>query len=125
MRFTFGPWKIEVLGGYTGAILLLMVALLMFYHSIERLLSPGEIHYNEAIAIANDTPYGLTDYVQTSDSARAKRMVRKLRAGMVQVNGTYLGAQTPFGGYKQSGNGREGSTWGLEEFLEVKAISGI
>ena len=52
VRFTFGPWKIEVLGGYTGAILLLMVALLMFYHSIERLLSPGEIHYNEAIAIA-------------------------------------------------------------------------
>ncbi len=52
VRFTFGPWKIEVLGGYTGAILLLMVAALMFYHSIERLITPGEIHYNETIAIA-------------------------------------------------------------------------
>lgn len=52
VRFTFGPWKIEVLGGYTGAILLLMVAVMMFYHSIERLISPGEIHYNEAIIIA-------------------------------------------------------------------------
>ncbi|MEL6573766.1 MAG: aldehyde dehydrogenase family protein [Pseudomonadota bacterium] len=79
----------------------------------------------EAVAIANDTDYGLTNYVQTQDPARAKRLSRQLRSGMVQVNGTGLGAQTPFGGYKQSGNGREGSTWGLEEFMEVKAVSGV
>ncbi len=79
----------------------------------------------EALAIANDTPYGLTNYVQTGDPDRAKRMARGLRSGMVEVNGTFLGTETPFGGYKQSGNGREGSTWGLEEYLEVKAIAGI
>ena len=79
----------------------------------------------DALAIANDTPYGLTNYVQTTDPAKAKRMARGLRSGMVEVNGTFLGSQTPFGGYKQSGNGREGSTWGLEEYLEVKAVAGI
>lgn len=79
----------------------------------------------DALAIANDTPYGLTNYVQTGDADRAKRMARGLRSGMVEVNGTFLGSQTPFGGYKQSGNGREGSTWGLEEYLEVKAVAGI
>lgn len=79
----------------------------------------------DAIAIANDTPYGLTNYVQTQDPARAKRMARGLRSGMVEVNGTFLGTETPFGGYKQSGNGREGSTWGLEEYLEVKAVAGV
>ena len=79
----------------------------------------------DALAIANDTPYGLTNYVQTQDAEKAKRMARGLRSGMVEVNGTFLGMQTPFGGYKQSGNGREGSTWGLEEYLEVKAIAGI
>ncbi|WP_299195927.1 aldehyde dehydrogenase family protein [uncultured Amphritea sp.] len=78
----------------------------------------------EAIAIANDTPYGLTDYVQTQDSEKAARVARRLRAGMVQINGTSLGAGSPFGGYKQSGNGREGGVWGLEDFLEVKAVSG-
>lgn len=79
----------------------------------------------EALAIANDTPYGLGNYVQTQDAEKAKRMARGMRSGMVEVNGQFLGSQTPFGGYKQSGNGREGSTWGLEEFLEVKAIAGI
>lgn len=79
----------------------------------------------EALAIANDTPYGLTNYVQTNDAEKAKRMARGLRSGMVEINGTFLGSQTPFGGYKQSGNGREGSTWGLEEYLEVKAIAGL
>ncbi|MEZ5611226.1 MAG: aldehyde dehydrogenase family protein [Rhodocyclaceae bacterium] len=78
---------------------------------------------DEAIAIANDSPYGLTHYVQTQDAARAKRVARQLRAGMVEVNGQSLGAGAPFGGYKQSGNGREGGAWGLEEFLEVKAVS--
>ncbi|SEQ72931.1 aldehyde dehydrogenase (NAD+) [Amphritea atlantica] len=78
----------------------------------------------EAISIANDTPYGLTDYIQTQDSEKAARVARRLRAGMVQINGTSLGAGAPFGGYKQSGNGREGGVWGLEDFLEVKAVSG-
>ena len=79
----------------------------------------------EAISIANDTPYGLGNYVQTADHARAKRIARAMRSGMVEINGAYLGIDTPFGGYKQSGNGREGSSWGLEEYLEVKAIAGL
>ena len=77
----------------------------------------------EAIALANDTPYGLTNYVQTTDKSRARRVARQLRSGMVEMNGTFGGAGSPFGGMKQSGNGREGGVWGLEEFLEVKAVS--
>ncbi len=77
----------------------------------------------EAIALANDTPYGLTNYVQTSDKSRARRVARRLRSGMVEMNGKFGGAGSPFGGMKQSGNGREGGVWGLEEFLEVKAVS--
>ena len=79
----------------------------------------------EAIAIANDTPYGLSAYVQSADKARAQRVARKLRAGMVQINGADRPYGSPFGGYKQSGLGREGGKWGLEDFLEVKAISGF
>ncbi|WP_378948497.1 aldehyde dehydrogenase family protein [Mesorhizobium sp. ANAO-SY3R2] len=79
----------------------------------------------EAIAIANDTPYGLSAYVQSGDRARAQRVARKLRAGMVQINGADRPYGSPFGGYKQSGLGREGGKWGLEDFLEVKAISGF
>ncbi|MCH4542488.1 aldehyde dehydrogenase family protein [Ochrobactrum sp. POC9] len=78
----------------------------------------------EAIAIANDTPYGLAAYIQTGSPERAKRVARKLRAGMVQINGTSRAPGSPFGGYKQSGNGREGGKWGLEDFMEVKLISG-
>ena len=78
----------------------------------------------EAVAIANDTAYGLTNYVQTSDPERARRVARRLRSGMVEMNGQSRGAGAPFGGYGQSGNGREGGTWGLEEFLEVKSVSG-
>lgn len=78
----------------------------------------------EAVEIANDTVYGLTNYVQTQDGDKANRMARRLRSGMVEMNGTSRGAGAPFGGYKQSGNGREGGTWGLEDFLEVKAVSG-
>ncbi|MCP4998463.1 MAG: aldehyde dehydrogenase family protein [Hyphomicrobiales bacterium] len=78
----------------------------------------------EAISIANDTPYGLSAYVQTADQAKARRVARQLRAGMVQINGSDHPAGSPFGGYKQSGNGREGGRWGLDDFLEVKAISG-
>ena len=78
----------------------------------------------EAIAIANDTAYGLTNYVQTTDNDKARRVARQLRSGMVEMNGQPRGAGSPFGGYGQSGNGREGGVWGLEEFLEVKSISG-
>ncbi len=78
----------------------------------------------EAITIANDTPYGLTNYVQTQDVARANRCARALRSGMVEMNGQGRGAGSPFGGMKQSGNGREGGTWGIEDFIEVKAVSG-
>eukprot|EP00095_Tigriopus_kingsejongensis_P005556 snap_masked-scaffold11200_size2057-processed-gene-0.0 protein:Tk05556 transcript:snap_masked-scaffold11200_size2057-processed-gene-0.0-mRNA-1 annotation:"aldehyde dehydrogenase" len=78
----------------------------------------------EAIAIANDTPYGLTNYLQTTDAEKARRVARQLRSGMVEINGQSRSAGSPFGGYKQSGNGREGGVWGLEDFLEVKAIGG-
>ena len=78
----------------------------------------------EAIAIANDTPYGLTNYVQTQDTDRRRRVARRLRSGMVETNGVDLAKGSPFGGYKQSGNGREGGILGIEEFLEVKAVSG-
>ena len=78
----------------------------------------------EAVEIANDTPYGLAAYVQSLDQARAERVARQLRAGMVQLNGANRPSGSPFGGYKQSGIGREGGKWGLEDFLEVKAVSG-
>ncbi|MCL6282448.1 aldehyde dehydrogenase family protein [Ruegeria sp. 2012CJ41-6] len=78
----------------------------------------------EAVAIANDTPYGLTNYVQTTDPARANRMARQLRSGMVEMNGQSRAAGSPFGGMKMSGNGREGGVYGIEDFLEVKAVSG-
>jgi aldehyde dehydrogenase (NAD+) len=78
----------------------------------------------EAVKIANDTPYGLTNYVQSQDGARRNRLARQLRAGMVEMNGKSRGAGAPFGGVKASGRAREGGVWGIEEFLEVKAISG-
>ncbi len=76
-----------------------------------------------AVQIANDTPYGLTNYVQSGDEAKRQRVARRLRSGMVEMNGKPRGAGAPFGGYKQSGNGREGGVWGLEDFLEVKSVS--
>ncbi len=79
---------------------------------------------DEAVSIANDTPYGLTNYVQSTDGAKRNRVARRLRSGMVEMNGDALGAGSPFGGMKASGNGREGGVWGLEEFMEVKAVSG-
>ena len=79
---------------------------------------------DEAIRIANDTPYGLSSYVQTGDPERAKRVARQIRSGMVLLNGASRAPGSPFGGYKQSGLGREGGKYGLEDFLEVKAVSG-
>lgn len=78
----------------------------------------------EAIAIANDTPYGLTNYVQTQDDEKRRRVARRLRSGMVETNGASFAKGSPFGGYKQSGNGREGGIYGIEEFMEIKAVSG-
>jgi len=78
----------------------------------------------EAIKITNDTSYGLGNYVQTQDLEKARRVARQFRSGGVYINGKSSDAGTPFGGYRQSGNGREGGTWGLEEYLEVKTICG-
>ncbi|MBB5041156.1 aldehyde dehydrogenase family protein [Shinella fusca] len=76
----------------------------------------------EAIAIANDTAYGLAAYVQTGNPDRAERVAARLRAGMVHINGGPHRYGSPFGGFKQSGNGREGGIFGLEDFLEVKTV---
>jgi aldehyde dehydrogenase (NAD+) len=78
----------------------------------------------EAISIANDTPYGLTNYIQAQDQNKANRVARKLRSGMVDVNGAGIAVDAPFGGYKHSGIGREAGAHGLEEFLEVKTVGG-
>ena len=80
---------------------------------------------DHAIELANDTPYGLTNYVQTSDMYRARLLARKLKSGMVEINGQMLSPASPFGGVGLSGIGREGGVWGLEEFLYAKAVSGI
>ncbi len=79
---------------------------------------------DQAVEIANDTPYGLSGYVSSADQGRAKDVARRLRTGMVHLNGAPLDNKAPFGGYKQSGNGREFGVHGLEEFLEVKSIFG-
>ena len=79
---------------------------------------------DEAVKITNDTEYGLGNYLQTEDKEKAKRVAKKLRSGVVYINGNGADSGTPFGGYRQSGNGREGGTWGLEEYLEVKTITG-
>jgi aldehyde dehydrogenase (NAD+) len=78
----------------------------------------------EAVEIANDTIYGLTNYVQSQDGARRNRLARRLKSGMVEMNGKSRAAGSPFGGVKASGRAREGGHWGIEEFLDVKAISG-
>ena len=79
---------------------------------------------DEAIEIANDTDYGLTNYIQTQDKEKVQRVARKLRSGMVDVNGAGIAVDAPFGGYKHSGIGREAGKEGLIEFLEVKSVGG-
>jgi aldehyde dehydrogenase (NAD+) len=79
---------------------------------------------DDAVQIANDTPYGLSGYVSSTDVDRARRVASRLRTGMVHINGADLDSHAPFGGYKQSGNGREWGEHGLDEFLEVKSIYG-
>ena len=77
---------------------------------------------DHAVHIANDTSYGLSAYVCGSDPEKLKGVARQIRAGQVHVNYGSKGTNAPFGGFKQSGNGREKAEWGLEEFLETKAI---
>lgn len=78
----------------------------------------------EAVRIANDTVYGLSGYVYSGDIEHARKVARRLRTGMVHLNGASTDVNAPFGGYKQSGNGREWGKEGLKEFLEVKAVMG-
>ncbi len=78
----------------------------------------------DAINIANDTDYGLTNYIQTKDKEKANRVARRLRSGMVDVNGAGIAVDAPFGGFKHSGIGREAGKEGLLEFLEVKSVGG-
>ena len=79
----------------------------------------------EAIEIANDTPYGLAAYLQTGSQSRAERVAARLRAGAIHINGGGFNYGSPFGGYKQSGNGREGGMMGLEDYLETKTLHGL
>ncbi len=79
---------------------------------------------DEAIEIADDTPYGLSAYIQTGDTDRARRVARRLRAGQVNINGAEADYDVPFGGVKQSGTGRENGAFGMEEYLDVKSITG-
>jgi aldehyde dehydrogenase (NAD+) len=84
----------------------------------------GYVDEADAIRIANDTLYGLSGYVQSGNLERARHVAHQIRAGNIHLNGAGVDPASPFGGYKQSGNGREFSVWGLEEFLETKAILG-
>jgi aldehyde dehydrogenase (NAD+) len=78
----------------------------------------------EAIAIANDTPYGLSASIESKDIKHALKVARRIRAGQVRMTASAFDTQAPFGGYKQSGNGREFADFGIHDFLEVKAIVG-
>lgn len=84
----------------------------------------GYDNEDEAVAIANDSDFGLAAYVYSDDFDHARQVANQLRAGQVHINYKTGDTDTPFGGYKQSGNGREKGLWGLQEFLEVKAITG-
>ena len=79
---------------------------------------------DDAVRIANDTPYGLSGYVSSGNLDRARKVAARMRTGMVHINGAHLDSMAPFGGYKQSGNGREWGPHGIEEFLEVKSVYG-
>jgi aldehyde dehydrogenase (NAD+) len=77
---------------------------------------------DEAVEIANETPYGLAGAVWSDDPARAEKVARRLRTGQVDINGGAFNPSAPFGGYKQSGIGRERGRYGLEEFVETKSM---
>jgi len=78
----------------------------------------------DAIKIANNTSYGLAGYIQAGDIEQARKVGKKIRAGRIYLNGAPANSHVPFGGYKQSGNGREHGVFGFEEYLEVKAMLG-
>jgi len=78
----------------------------------------------EAIAIANDTPYGLAAYVQSGDIERSREVASRIRAGTVYLNGASITQDIPFGGYKHSGNGREWGEHGFNDYLELKSVAG-
>jgi len=78
----------------------------------------------DAVRMANDTVYGLAGYIQSGSHERAQKVARRLRAGTIYINNPKGDLNAPFGGYKQSGNGREWGVWGLEEFLEIKGVVG-
>ena len=78
----------------------------------------------DAIKIANDTPYGLSGYISSEDPEHALSVARRIRSGNVHINNAPTGINDPFGGFKQSGNGREWGVFGFEEFLEIKAVLG-
>jgi aldehyde dehydrogenase (NAD+) len=78
----------------------------------------------QAIEIANDTPYGLSANVESKNLDHARQVARRLRAGQVKINYPAWDTFAPFGGYKQSGNGREYADWGIHDFLEIKGIIG-
>lgn len=84
----------------------------------------GYENEDDAVRIANDTNYGLSGYVSSSDLDRARKVARRIRTGMVHLNGAALDNKAPFGGYKESGNGREWGHYGFEDFLEIKSIFG-
>ncbi|MGI9321676.1 MAG: aldehyde dehydrogenase family protein, partial [Thiogranum sp.] len=79
---------------------------------------------DEAIAIANDSEYGLSGYVWGESTGEAMQVARRMRTGMVHLNGAPTDVLAPFGGYRKSGNGREWGIMGLEDFLETKAVMG-
>jgi aldehyde dehydrogenase (NAD+) len=79
---------------------------------------------DDAVRLANETPYGLAGYVSSGNLERARRVARQIQAGNINLNGAANERAAPFGGYKQSGNGREWGRFGLEEFLEIKAVAG-
>ena len=80
---------------------------------------------NKQSKIANDTDYGLAGYVSSGDMVHARSVAEQIRAGQVAINYVGGNTDTPFGGYKQSGNGREKGEWGLHDYLEIKAITGF
>jgi betaine-aldehyde dehydrogenase len=77
---------------------------------------------DDAVRIANDTIYGLAGGVWSKDEARAQKVARRMRAGQIDINGAPYNMNAPFGGFKQSGHGREAGKYGLEEFLEYKSL---
>ena len=78
---------------------------------------------DEAVEIANDTPYGLSSYI-SGEPEEARQLATRLRTGMVHLNGAGTDIRAPFGGFKQSGNGREWGEWGFHDYMEIKAVMG-